>query len=72
MELNSAAFHAMIANTTLEMLENAAIASTLLRLKGNKTAAAGALGISLRTMHRKVGPRSGRQDEVALEDSKVE
>jgi DNA-binding NtrC family response regulator len=59
-ELNpdSPAFDAMLAKMTLDDLENAAIASALRRFHNNRTRAAMALGISVRTLQRKVGPHA--------------
>ncbi|HVT79185.1 MAG TPA: sigma-54 dependent transcriptional regulator [Phycisphaerae bacterium] len=51
-------FDAMLAKMTLDDLENAAIASALRRFHNNRTRAAMALGISVRTLQRKVGPHA--------------
>jgi len=55
-------FDAMLAKMTLEDLENAAIASALRRFHNNRTRAANALGISVRTLQRKVGPHNKVHD----------
>ncbi len=57
-------FDAMLAKMTLDDLENAAIASALRRFHNNRTRAAMALGISVRTLQRKVGPHSKGGDSV--------
>jgi DNA-binding NtrC family response regulator len=63
-------FDAMLAKMTLEDLENAAIASALRRFHNNRTRAAMALGISVRTLQRKVGPHArGGDGGDAMTDS---
>jgi len=49
---------------TLDDLENAAIASALRRFHNNRTRAAMALGISVRTLQRKVGPHAKGGDSA--------
>ncbi|HEY4330393.1 MAG TPA: sigma-54 dependent transcriptional regulator [Phycisphaerae bacterium] len=46
----------LLANKTLEELENLAIAAALRRFHNHRTRAAQALGISVRTLQRKLGP----------------
>jgi DNA-binding NtrC family response regulator len=54
----SAEFRSLLARMTLDENENTAIASMLARFNNNRTRAAHALGISVRTLQRKLGPQS--------------
>jgi two-component system NtrC family response regulator len=51
----SASLEQFLANTTLEELENLAIGAALRRFHNHRTRAARALGISVRTLQRKLG-----------------
>ena len=51
-----------LATMTLDQLEEQAIAAALERFNGNRTRAARALGISVRTLQRKLGAKHGTEE----------
>lgn len=60
-ENHRATLEQMLANSTLDELENMAIQVALQRHHNNRTRAARALGISVRTLQRKLGTKYGRE-----------
>jgi DNA-binding NtrC family response regulator len=57
-EAKPATLDEALATMTLEDLENRAIAAALQRFNNNRTRAARALGISVRTLQRKLGAKN--------------